>query len=116
MAYLSQDEIERIELVCGYAQFSTLTRSQLELEHTQAVIDRALAILGELDTIDQQLVDVRADNYVAESRGTKLNYSYHTRQLKLSGYNLVRELSSILGIGVARDRYFPHANKTHSYW
>ncbi len=110
------DEIELIELVTGYAQVSNLTRTQLEAPQTQAVIDRALAILTELDAIDRQLVEVRADNYVAESRGTRLNYAYHTKQLKLSGYNLVRELGYVLGITVIRDKYFPTITKAVNYW
>lgn len=116
MALFSQDVIEKIELVTGYAQFSTLARARLQDDYTQAVVDRAMAILTELDTIDQQLIDARADNFVSESRGTKLNYGYHTKQLKLSGYNLVRELGNLLGIAVLKDKYFPAAPKTASYW
>ncbi|MBD2457973.1 hypothetical protein H6G80_28400 [Nostoc sp. FACHB-87] len=116
MAVLSQDQIERIELLCGYAQFQSLTRSQLQLDFTQSVVDRVAEILSQLDTIDAQLVQVREDNYVTESRGTKLNYAYHTKQLRLSGLNLLKELASILGITLLKNRYLPGDYTNISYW
>lgn len=117
MAVLSQEQIERVELLCGYAQFQTLTRTQLQSDFTQAVIDRTVEILSQLDTIDAQLIQVREDNYVTESRGTKLNYAYHTKQLKISGFNLLLELASILGITLLKNRYILTGDYTNiNYW
>ncbi|ALF55627.1 hypothetical protein ACX27_26745 [Nostoc piscinale CENA21] len=117
MAVLSQDQIERIELLCGYAQFQNLTRTQLQADFTQAVVDRVAEILSQLETIDTQLIQVREDNYVAESRGTKLDYKYHTRQLKMSGYTLLLELGTILGIRVLKNRYVhTGSGSNHNYW
>lgn len=116
MALLNQDQIEKVEMLCGYTTISNTVRTQLTTEFTQVIIDRVSEIISELASIDEYLKEALSTSFVTEARGSKLNYKSHVAHLKSEAVRLLKELANLLSIDVAFNKYQTNKTSTISYW
>ncbi|UKO99368.1 hypothetical protein [Nostoc sp. UHCC 0870] len=115
MAQFTTSQIELVERLTGHSIFTELVRNQLTSEYTETVVERALEIITEIESLDLLLKEARETSYVTESRGSKLSYSLHVKHLKGEGSRLLKELAYILKIDVIYNKYIGNKKST-SYW
>ncbi|MEH1803228.1 MAG: hypothetical protein V7L13_29510 [Nostoc sp.] len=118
MAQFTTVQAEEFERVLGFFEFSSLIRTELTSNYSGTIVDRTLAILDELVSIDNLLKESLETSFVKESRGSKLSYGSHVAHLKSEGTRLLIELGQLLRVGVNYNKYLPNSKRTSTvaYW
>lgn len=117
MATFTSDEQDLLRVVLGYASVANRLTTELTEPRSQAVVDRALALLEELSTIDGQLTAARADSMAKGVGQLQLSYSQHVSHLKGEGSRLLFELSNLIGIAILYNKYQAGRSPAiRSYW
>lgn len=117
MAQFDVDDANEIIRTLGYqVPYDRLYSDQFEhREFPETYIDRALAILPLLRSIDQQLIEMLPDSMAVEVGELKLSYSQHRRMLRSQATELLQELANLVGLQIARNKY-RSGNPAVSYW
>jgi hypothetical protein len=118
MPTLTQDQVDQIVLTLGYSSVSKVCElAQLSEPYSQVTIDRVDALLLGLAALDQKLVDATADSMAVGVGQLNLNYAQHVAHLKSEGSRSLRELSQILGVRLAYNKYAGASTiSIRSYW
>ena len=116
MAIFTSEQQDALKLALGYASVPNVLTTELMHDRSQVFLDRALALLDELSAIDAQLAAARSDSMAKAVGQLSLSYSQHVAHLKSEGTRSLHELSSILGVGVAYNKYSSSSISSRSYW
>lgn len=120
MAQFDLDEANEIIRVLGYqVPYDRLYSDQFEhREFPDTYVDRALAILPLLVSIDKQLIEMLPDSMAVEVGELKLNYRQHKKLLIEQAIGLLNELAGLVGLQVAYNKYAAAGNCMTgvSYW
>ncbi|MBE9178679.1 hypothetical protein IQ268_08915 [Oculatella sp. LEGE 06141] len=116
MATFTPDQIDTLKIVLGYASMPNLLTTELSEARSPAIIDRAIALLDELGEIDGQLSAARQDSMAKQVGQLSLSYSQHVSHLKSEGSRLMKELSHLLGISIAYNKYGGRSISVANYW
>ncbi len=127
MPTFTADQQAKLRLVLGYASKSSLLTNDFQESRTQAVIDRALAIVDELTRpanpatedqggIDAKLSAATSDSMAMQVGDLKLSYVQHVAHLNFEGSRLLCELGQILGIEPIYNKYKTTGKARKSYW
>lgn len=130
MPTLTQPQIDQVVLTLGYSSISKVVElSQLNETYSQVTIDQVLLLLDDLTrpanatTGDQGGIDAKLKAATADSMAVgvgqlNLNYPQHIAHLKSEGSRSLRELSNILGVSVAYNKYAGGSSTAsmRSYW
>lgn len=116
MPNFTQTQIEKLELLTGHSNYSTLVRDRLTLDYSAAVIEQVEGLIVEIASIDALLKEARDTSFVMESRGSRLSYSQHVAHLKAEGTRALRELVQLLDISLAYNKYAPRRTSSKNYW
>jgi hypothetical protein len=101
------DDANEIIRVLGYqVPYERLYADQFQYkEFAETYIDRALAILPLLTSIDKQLIEMLPDSMAVEVGELKLNYRQHKQLLLSQATALLNELAGLVGLQVAYNKY-----------
>jgi GTP:adenosylcobinamide-phosphate guanylyltransferase len=116
MATFTSSQKSQLKLVLGYASSPNLLTTELDEDREQVFIDKAIAILADLASIDQQLIDARSDSMAKNVGSLRLSYTQHVAHLKSEGTRALTELSNVLGISIVHNKYRGASVSTVSYW
>lgn len=89
----------------GYAYAPALNLPERLREDSYALVTPSMEIIDQLQTIDEQLTQARADSMAEKIDGLQVNYQDHVAHLRSEGSRLLRQLSALLDYPLHFDKY-----------